>query len=46
MPCDRLTAAALPLALLVCVLVAVGVAETLGAAAGEAALAIDRPPGG
>ena len=43
MPCDRLTAAALPLALLVCVLVAVGVAETLGAAAGEAALALDRP---
>ena len=43
MPCDRLTAAGLPLALLVCVLVAVGVAETLGAAVGEAALALDRP---
>ena len=42
-PYDRLTAAVLPLALLVCVLVAVGVAETLGAAAGEAALALDRP---
>ena len=57
MPSDRPTAAALPLALVVCVLVVTGVAPTLGiavgepltvaaiqdAAAGEAALALDRP---